>query len=99
MRQAGRRPPHRGRARRDCDWRALVDELATLREESALLVTRLTDADLARGGHHPNVGFLRVGELLHEWVHHDRNHLRQILANVQACLWPHMGNAQRFSRP
>lgn len=94
-------PDEVARARRDCegDWRALVDELAALREESALLVTRLTDADLVRGGHHPNVGFLRVGELLHEWVHHDRNHLRQILANVQACLWPHMGNAQRFSRP
>ena len=26
---------------------------------------------------------VRVGDLLHEWVHHDRNHLRQILANVQ----------------
>jgi len=27
----------------------------------------------------------------------DRNHLRQILANVQAFAWPHMGNARRFS--
>jgi hypothetical protein len=33
----------------------------------------------------------------YEWVHHDRNHLRQILANVQAFAWPHMGNARRFS--
>jgi hypothetical protein len=30
-------------------------------------------------------------------MHHDRNHLRQLLANVQAGVWPHMGNAQRFS--
>jgi hypothetical protein len=45
------------------------------------------------------VGFLTVGDLLHEWVHHDRNHIRQMLANVQACAWPHMGNAQRFSLP
>jgi hypothetical protein len=38
-----------------------------------------------------------VADLLHEWVHHDRNHLKQLLANVQAFVWPHMGNAQRFS--
>lgn len=40
---------------------------------------------------------LQAAELLHEWVHHDANHLRQILANVQAFTWPQMGNAQRFS--
>jgi hypothetical protein len=40
---------------------------------------------------HLKVGLLRVSDLLHEWVHHDRNHLRQIPANVQARAWPHMG--------
>ena len=45
------------------------------------------------------LGHLRVGDLLHEWVHHDRNHLRQLLANIQAAAWPHMGNARRFSAP
>ena len=55
--------------------------------------------DLGRGGAHPKVGLLRVSDLLHEWVHHDRNHIRQMLANVQAYAWPHMGNAQRFSLP
>ena len=44
----------------------------------------------------PKVGFLSVRDLLHEWVHHDRNHIRQMLANVQAFAWPHMGNGQRF---
>ena len=57
----------------------------------------MSAADLARGGHHPTVGYLRVGDLLNEWIHHDRNHVRQILANVQAHVWPHMGNAQKFS--
>ena len=61
------------------------------------LARRLGPADLGRGGHHPTVGYLRVGDLLHEWVHHDRNHLKQILANVQAYAWPHMGNSQKFS--
>jgi len=30
-------------------------------------------------------------------MHHDRNHVRQALANVQAYVWPAMGNAQKFS--
>jgi hypothetical protein len=38
-----------------------------------------------------------VADLLQEWVHHDRNHVKQILANVQAFVWPHLGNAQKFS--
>ena len=43
------------------------------------------------------VGPLTVSDLLQEWVHHDRNHARQMMANVQAYAWPHMGNAQKFS--
>jgi hypothetical protein len=88
------------RARRDCarDAVELVDELARTRTDSVTLVNALGEADLARAGLHPKVGLLRVSDLLHEWVHHDRNHVKQILANVQACAWPHMGNAQGFSR-
>jgi hypothetical protein len=87
------------RARRDCerDATALLDEFAKLRRESVAFVAGLSATDLGRGGRHPKVGLLRVGDLLHEWVHHDRNHLRQMLSNVQALAWPHMGNARRFS--
>ncbi len=86
-------------ARRDCarDGGGLLGELAALRQESIRLVEGLREADLARGGHHPKVGYLRIGDLLNEWVHHDRNHVRQILANVQAYVWPHMGNSRRFA--
>jgi len=45
------------------------------------------------------VGELTVADLLQEWVFHDRNHLKQILSNVQAYVWPHMGNAQKFTTP
>jgi hypothetical protein len=88
-------------ARRDCAKPAgrLLDELAALRAESAGLVGRLHDADLDRAGRHPAVGPLRVRDLLQEWVHHDRNHVRQVLANVQGYVWPAMGNAQKFSAP
>ena len=87
------------RARRDCDRPAagLVAEFDGLRRNSIALVAGLRPADLERGGRHPKVGHLQVSDLLHEWVHHDRNHFRQILANIQAAAWPHMGNARRFS--
>jgi hypothetical protein len=89
------------RERRDCAREAgeLVDEFARMRADSVTLVAGLKPADLPRGGQHPKVGFLTVADSLHEWVYHDRNHVRQMLANVQAFAWPNMGNAQRFSLP
>ena len=53
--------------------------------------------DLARAALHPKVGRLSVSDILQEWVHHDRNHIKQALAGVQAYVWPAMGNAQKFS--
>jgi hypothetical protein len=82
---------------RDRDAAALASELLTLREASVRRLEGLTAADLARGGEHPDVGRLTVAELLHEWVHHDRAHLDQLLALTRALVWPHMGNARRFS--
>jgi len=38
-----------------------------------------------------------VRDLLHEWVHHDRNHTKQLLSVVQARVWPSMGNARKFA--
>jgi len=89
------------RARNDCARppAAVVDEFRRLRAASVALVAGLAPGDLAKGGRHPSVGHLRIADLLAEWIHHDRNHLRQMLANVQAFVWPHMGNAQKFSQP
>jgi hypothetical protein len=97
----GWEPAEVARARGDCarQTAALLDELGRLRDASAALVSTLREADYGRGGQHPTVGHLTVGDLLHEWVHHDQNHLKQILSNVQAFVWPHMGNARRFSQP
>lgn len=75
----------------------LLREFTDLREEGIAIARGLRSEDLARGGHHPKVGYLRVNDLLHEWVHHDRNHLAQIMGNVQAYAWPHMGTAQKFA--
>lgn len=86
------------RERNDCQRPAseLLAEFTALRSDSIGLVENLTDADLARGGTHDKVGYLRVQDLLQEWLHHDRNHFRQLQANIQAYVWPSMANAQRF---
>jgi hypothetical protein len=76
----------------------LIAEFAALRSEGVDLVRSLRAEDLGRSGTHPEVGELRVDELLAECVHHDRNHVRQVLAVTQARIWEQMGNAQRFSQ-
>ena len=92
-------PPAVAAARRDHlrDAADLAAEFASLRGDGIALVRSLDTADLAREGLHPEVGLLRVDELLGEWVHHDRNHIRQLLAVTQARVWGQMGNARRFS--
>ncbi len=89
------------KSRNDCarDQKELARELLDERGRSLELVRSLSSEQLQRGGTHPDVGRLTVEDLIHEWVHHDGNHLRQALANVQAYVWPNMGNARRFSRP
>ena len=86
------------RDRHDCDRvsQSLWMEFMGLRHDSIALVRSLKPADLDKGGVHPTVGMLRVRDLLQEWVHHDRNHTKQLLAVQQERVYPHMGNAQRF---
>lgn len=86
-------------SRNDCARKPadLVAEFEPVRRDSVTLVRSLRPDALQRGGIHPEVGRLTVAELLHEWVHHDGNHLRQAYANVQAYAWRSMGNAQRFT--
>jgi hypothetical protein len=86
-------------ARNDCDRdpEALLAEFLAIRAESVDLVRSLAPGDLVRSGEHAVVGRLSVGDVAAEWVHHDRNHVRQMLANSQARVWQQMGNAQRFS--
>jgi hypothetical protein len=87
------------RVRDDCHRKpsVVLAELLAIRKESVALVRSLGPEQMTRGGIHERVGRLTVTELIYEWVHHDRNHLRQALANVQAYVWPLMGNAQRFT--
>jgi hypothetical protein len=79
--------------------RAILDEFSTGRTAGLELIESLREEDLERHAVHDRVGRVTVRNLLHEWVFHDRNHIRQILANGQARAWPAMGNARRFSHP
>jgi hypothetical protein len=71
-------------------------EFMGARQASVKLVRSLKPADLDRSGLHPKVGELKVRWLLQEWIHHDRNHTKQLLAIAQERVWPHMGNSQLF---
>jgi DinB family protein len=86
-------------ARADCerDLGGLLGELMVARRQSVELVRSMKPSDVARGGMHPAVSRITIDEILHEWVHHDANHLRQALAGVQTFMWPAMGATQRFS--
>ncbi len=86
------------RDRKDCDRmsQSVWMEFVGLRHGYVAMVRSLAAADLEKSGTHPKVGLLRVRDLLHEWVHHDRNHTRQLLNVQQQRVYPHMGNSQKF---
>lgn len=83
----------------EADPLELVEAFAARRSAGIAVVRSLSRADLARVGIHPSIGPLRVDELLGEWVHHDRSHVRQALAVTQARVWHQMGATRRFSDP
>jgi hypothetical protein len=58
---------------------ALLDEFGRLRAESlaTLAARRLTDADLALVGEHPEFGTVTLRQLLATWVVHDLGHIAQ----------------------
>jgi hypothetical protein len=87
--------------RRDAQGSAseLATELEQVRSDSVALVRSLRAEDLGRTAVHAVAGRVTIRELLQEWVFHDRNHLRQMLANTQARAWPAMGNTRRFTDP
>jgi len=84
----------------DCDRDVgeLLDEFDQERGRSIGFLWGLRVSDLERGGIHPKIGRISIGELLHEWIYHDLQHVRQIDANVQSYLWGHLGNLRELYR-
>lgn len=93
--------PGVARERRDQekDPADLVAAFLAARERDLAWVAELDPSLMTRVGIHPAVGELSVGDLLNEWIHHDREHLAQMLAISQAFVRPFMGNALKFSQP
>ena len=85
------------------DWERpvgdVIDEFRVGRQAGIAIVRSLRPEELARHAVHARVGVVTISELLQEWVFHDRNHIRQLLANAQARVWPAMGGTRRFTDP
>ena len=59
----------------------LLDTFGRLRAENLvrLAALRLSDADMARRGRHPDLGVVTIGQHLAAWVAHDLGHLGQVV--------------------
>ena len=69
----------------------LIDELERQRKTCAELVLMLSPEDLERSGEYRPHGEFRIADFVYEWAYHDCDHLQQILSNLKARVWPHMG--------
>ncbi len=81
-----------------------VDALLTawLWERNATLafLHRLASEQLTRTGRHRQWGRITVREHVVKWAYHDLDHVRQILATLQAELYPDIGGFQSlYPRP
>jgi hypothetical protein len=56
---------------------ALAVEFTHLREQSLRALERVTPADFERPARHPELGPVRLGQMLNEWAAHDLNHTVQ----------------------
>ena len=87
------------RTRQDCgrDLKDLLAEFAAGRRGGGDLsiIDMLGENDLRRGVH-PKIGRIEICNLLHEWIYHDLNHVRQIAANMQSFLAKNLGNMRKF---
>ena len=65
---------------RDKGLSQLLATFSELRRENvaALVALNLTDADMSKRGHHPELGEVTLGQLLATWVVHDLDHIGQI---------------------
>lgn len=72
------------------DPRSALAEWSAARQLNLAMLRSLTPEQLARTAQH-RLGPLSVREHVVEWSYHDLDHLRQVLASVQAALHPEIG--------
>jgi len=64
------------------DARTLLVAYTALRAANLEQVRRLSPAQRAAAGRHPEYGRIRVPQMLEHWAEHDLNHLAQIRATL-----------------
>jgi hypothetical protein len=86
------------RRNRETPLPILLDRFAVLRAENlaALEAFRLTPADLALEGVHPELGRVTLGELLATWVAHDLGHVGQVVRVMAKQYGAAVGPWQRY---
>lgn len=77
---------------------ALLARFAAQRQANlaALRAMGLSGADLLRSGQHPELGEVRLGQLLATWATHDLNHLAQIVRTLAMRQGEAVGPWRRF---
>ncbi len=81
------------------DRRELVGRWRATREATLQRLRRLSPDDLRHSGDVPRWGRITVEEQVCEWAYHDLEHLRQLLANEEALLYPGIGGFRKLYSP
>lgn len=87
-------------ASRDRSLDSLLDEFTGLRSAGLrrLADLKIGEADLSRGGLHPDLGAVTLGQHLSTWVAHDLGHLIQVSRTMGRTLRDDVGPWRRYLR-
>ncbi len=77
----------------------LFEQWAGARASNLVWLGTLAPEVRAHGSIHPRHGRITLDEHVVEWAYHDLDHVRQILGQLAADLYPYMGAWQALYRP
>jgi len=90
---------YRDGAYKNDDGLRALEAFCETHEASLSWLERAEPADWERRGLHPDVGEVRLSQVLNLWAFHDLSHIRQVSEILKAvCFWDGMGSRLRASR-
>ncbi|MCI0491122.1 MAG: DinB family protein [Blastocatellia bacterium] len=79
------------------DGREQLERFCRARQESLQWLKGLSPGDWQRTGRHPEVGLIRLEQIMNLWAFHDLGHIRQVAELVRAIsFWDGIGSLQRY---
>lgn len=79
------------------DGREQLVRFCRVRQETIEWLGQLPADAWQRTGRHPEVGIIKLEQLMNLWAFHDLGHTRQIAELVRAiCFWDGIGSLQRY---